>query len=127
MRTVVLAVILSCVATVAYGQQCQRCGRVISQSVSYGGNVVAAWGSGAKLERALRSAQYRAARGISGHCYVERGTNSGVGYAWGRNADRTPATCYGATDSVIRWRVSRGGAYASVRGRNGAYYSTLIL
>jgi hypothetical protein len=64
---------------------------------------------------ALRSAQYRAAHGIKGHCSIEMGRNAGVGWS---SHDPNPRTCF--------WERRHQGAYASVRGADG-WYSTLVL
>jgi hypothetical protein len=64
---------------------------------------------------ALRSAQYRAANGIKGHCSIEMGRNAGVGWS---SHDPNPRTCF--------WERRHQGSYASVRGADG-WYSTLVL
>lgn len=126
---VFLFVVLVTLADASLAQQvCGRCGGyVMARPTAYVGqgyaqqqrpaNVAAMWGSGRKLEVAYRSASYRAARGIRGHASsIERGYKCGVGWSTG---DSTPRTCF--------WGQRNQGAYVSVRGRNGYYYSTLIL
>lgn len=115
---VLVFVVVSFLAADSSAQRtCSRCGGVVrSQQYGQSAGVVRQWGSGQKLQVAIASAQYRAARGIRGHCHIERGHRAGVGWSTG---NPTPATCY--------WNQRNRGAYASVRGRNGHFYSTLIL
>lgn len=107
-------------ASLAQAQaHCARCGGYHLQQMYYqqqSPGVIQQWGSGQKLQVAIASAQYRAARGIRGHSYIDRGRRSGVGWS---TSNRAPRTCY--------WGQRHRGAYASVRGRDGYYYGTLIL
>lgn len=115
-RIVALAVALL-LSSVAQAQ-CPVCGRFHNQpTVRAAGNVAVQWGSGRALQTAIAASQYRAARGIKGHCSIDMrsGHAAGVGWSSYRN---TPPTCY--------WNRRSRGAYASVRGRDG-WYSTLIL
>lgn len=80
------------------------CGNSMQANIGYGG--------GSRYDVAMRSARYRASRGIKGHCSIEMGFTAGVGWS---SFDSFPATCLG-----------RGGAnYAVVRGRDG-WYATKI-
>ena len=80
-------------------------------------NITASWGSGRAYQVALQSAQYRAARGIRGHSYIDKGCGMSNGVGWSTSNPRPP-TCF--------WSQRNRGAYVAVRGRGG-YYGTLVL
>lgn len=120
MITRIVALSLALVVSSLAQAQCPRCGQfhppygrqAVQTSV-----VVNQWGSGRALQIAVAASQYRAARGIKGHCGIDArsGKSTGVGWSSYRSS---PPTCY--------WERRNRGAYASVRGRDG-WYSTLVL